>query len=342
MQTAKEILQMEKPGELFTNNADIIRKEYLQLSKKWHPDYNGNSGESNEVMTKINQLYDSALGLIKNNSWESKNIIQFYCTTKEKYEFKYLISYSFELGQYYIGHDHVIYIFDRKHREFYDQYLKIIKNFKYANDTMKSEFLKCLPYFIKNFETSDGSLGVVVRKTPDCLLLKDILAYYKGNIPDRHVAWIMGSLYNIACFIDYNGLTHNGISLDNYYISPLYHNGQLLGGWWYSTNQEQNMMGVSKEIYDILPPKVRNDRVSNITTDLESIRFIGKQLLGEKNGCKVKYNKDLPKSFIDWLLAGSSNSAYEEYSKWNTVLTNSYGKRKFIEMNLSFEDLYSK
>jgi hypothetical protein len=100
------------------------------------------------------------------------------------------------------------------------------------------------------------------------------------------------------------------------------------------------MKGMASETYNLLSSTMRENHVGNITTDLESIRYLGRQLLKEENGSKIRYNTSLPKSMVDWFLAGSSDSAFEEYSRWNVVLTNSYGKRKFIEMDLSANNLY--
>ena len=337
---AKEILSFKTVGELFTNDKDIMKSEYIKLSKIWHPDCNDNSKESNDVMSIINQLYEKGLRLIEENKWEGKNYIKILCKNKKSYQIKYRTVNSFELGTMYISDTIVAYLIDNKHKNFLDNYKLRVKNFKYANDKMKTEFSKYLPNILEEFETVDNQIGIIVQKTPDLLLLKDVLDYYNGNIPDKHVAWILSSLYNIICYVSFNGLSHNAISLNNYFISPQYHSGALLGGWWYTVGQGDKMLGVSKEIYNILPPKTKENKQGNITTDLESVRFIGKQLLGEKNGCKIKYNTTIPKTLIDWMLVGSSESAVEEYSKWNIVLNNTYGKRKFVDMNLSSDILY--
>lgn len=338
--SAQDILKAKLPGDLFTNNADALKLEYFELSKRWHPDMNGNSLESKEVMIKINDLYQKALVLIKDGKWEMSNWVTIVRHGNVKQQFKFLTSMPFELGMQYISDSNIAYLVNGTYKTFYDNYLKSISSLKYTNDDMKKEFTRFLPKMQESFETYDKQYCIFVEKMPDLLLLKDVLGYYKGILPDRHVAWIMSSLYNLACFIDFNNLSHNGISLSNYYISPKYHSGALLGGWWYATAQDSNMIGISSETYNLLPSTMRENHVGSITTDLESIRYLGRQLLGEANGSKIKNNTSLPKSMIDWFLAGSSDSAYEEYARWNVVLTNSYGKRQFIEMDLSADKIY--
>jgi hypothetical protein len=338
--TARDILFAKNVGDIFTNDKNIIKSEYIVLSKRWHPDYNDNSDESNAVMSKINLLYDNALKLIENKKWEGNNFLQLCDKNNKLYHIKYLSRHNFELGSMFICDDKVVYLLDKDYKNFYINYMNNIKTLKYADDKMKSEFNKYLPIKNEYFETNDNKFAIIVNKTDDLFLLEDVWEYYSGNIPDRHVAWILSSLYNIACYLNYNNISHNGIDMKNYFISPKYHSGALLGGWWYTVNTNQKMLGISKSLYDVLPPRIKEDKLGNITTDLESIRLIGKQLLGEKNGCKIKYNKNLPQPIVNWLLMGSSENAFVEYSKWNTVLTNAYGKRKFIDMGLSSEILY--
>jgi hypothetical protein len=232
--TANEILAITNVGDVFSNDINIIKKEYQKLAKEWHPDFNGNSLESNTVMTKINLLYEKALILIGENKWEGTNFIKIPCVNNKSYEIKYKVSYNFELGNMYVNDNIVVYIVDGKHKDFYKNGISKIKNFKFVNDKMKEEMQRFLPIINEEFETIDSQYGVILKKTPDLLLLKDVLQYYNNNIPDKHVAWILSSLYNIACYIDYSNLAHNGITLSNYFISPKYHSGALLGGWWYA------------------------------------------------------------------------------------------------------------
>ena len=102
------------------------------------------------------------------------------------------------------------------------------------------------------------------------------------------------------------------------------------------------MRGMSIETYKLLPPIMQENHLGNIVTDLESVRYLGRILLGENNGTKIRYDKNLPTKLIDWFLSGSSDTAFEEFERWNIVLTNSYGKRQFIEMKLSSNDIYSE
>jgi len=76
---------------------------------------------------------------------------------------------------------------------------------------------------------------LVVEKAPDQVPLRDLLEHLNGKLSAEHTAWILSSLLNIACYLQYAALTHNAVSPDTFFVSPEAHSGALLGGWWYAT-----------------------------------------------------------------------------------------------------------
>jgi len=173
--------------------------------------------------------------------------------------------------------------------------------------------------------------------------MKDVISYFKdGYIDPKHVAWILSSIYNIQCYFEHMGMSHNSITTDMCYISQEFHSVAVLGGWWNSVNIGSRMIGVTSEILNIMTPTIREKKVGNIRTDLESIKLIGRNLFGDKIGNKLKLDKDIPKPMSDWLISPSSGSAVNDYKIWTNVLQGSFGKRKFIELNLTSKMVYDK
>ncbi len=340
--TANNILDMKEPGELFSDNIDSIKEEYLNLAKIYHPDRNDNSKESNDVMTQVNFFYTECIDMINSGRYEKPGLIKITGVDKKTYEIKYRISHKFELGTMYVGNTIVLYLLDKEYEDLFVNSMKVINDFTFIDEKMKLEFEGYLPKVINKFETLDGSFGIVVSKTPDLILLSDVLEYYDGKIPVRHVAWIISSLMNIVCYIDYNELSHNSISLDNYFISPKSHSGSLLGGFWYSVPIGSKMLSVSEKTYSIMPPHIKNKKCGDILTDLESVRLIGRELLGDKNGTRLLERRDVPLAMAQWLRSVASDKPSVEYSKWSEVLYKSFGERKFIEMDLTENSLYTK
>jgi hypothetical protein len=205
---------------------------------------------------------------------------------------------------------------------------------------MRCEFEKYFPKILIKFDTIDEKIGMLIEKAEDVYSLKDILNYYDGKVPSKHVVWIMSSMYNIACYLYYNNLSHNGITIDNYYISPAYHSGSLLGGWWYAVSLDEKMLGVTNDIFNIMSPDMKTSKKGTYLLDLESIRLIGRTLLGDKNGISLIKDSDIPKTLFDWVRGVPMNDPMEEYKLWDNVIKESYGERKFIEMNIIKDKLY--
>lgn len=91
------------------------------------------------------------------------------------------------------------------------------------------------------------------------------------------------------------------------------------------------MLGVPSAVYDIMPIKAKSEKLSDIITDLESAKLIGRQLSDISS---------LPKLFQSFLNSGSAHDAIEEFNRWNTTLDKSYGERKFVNMQVTKTDIY--
>jgi hypothetical protein len=340
--SAQAILSYTKPGELFSDHPDRIKDEYTRLAKFWHPDNHANSGKSNEVMAKINLLYQEGLESLRLGRWEKSGWIRLSGKDGKRHEITYYSAVPFELGTMYIGNQVVAFLIDRVNRDFYRNARQVIAGFRYANEKMKSEFQRYLPKVIAEFETTDEHLGLVIAKTPDLILLQDLLAYFDNRMEERHMAWIVSSLLNLVCYLDYAGLSHNSITLGTYFVSPEKHNGALLGGWWYATPRGGRMPGVPEKIFAIMPPRVKSEKKGSILTDLESVRLIGRELLGDPAGNRLSAVETYPAPLIEWLRGASPESALEEYSRWGEVLKASFGARRYVNLPVTAAIVYAK
>jgi hypothetical protein len=339
-----EILSIKEPGLLFTGDPRNIENEYKELAMQWHPDRN-RTKDTTEVMSRINELYDLAIFMLEKGIWIAKDTL----TLKEKsgvtVKFPYKKHHQFELGDLYINDHEVIYVIDKINKDLFDNARKAISNFKFKSDRMKQEVLRYLPEVIRTFETADERYVMEVKKTPDLLILKDVLEYHTKNpIPDwdRHVAWIQSTLHNLVCYFEVSGITHNSISLDTYFISPEFHSGALLGGWWYSIEQGRKMIGVPARTFGLMPLKTKESKEASIKTDLELLRSIGRELLGDSSGVRLLKNKVAPPPMINWLRSAPAKDAIKDYKLWQNVLTDSFGPRKFVKLELTSEILYGK
>ena len=192
---AEEILRAAQPGAIFTGADErTLAGEFRILAKLWHPDIN-KSKDAAQVMARIKKLYDDGLTMLQQGKWEIPGLLKLTDKNEDKeYRIHYLASHAFELGMMYINNSMVAYVLDAQHRDLFDNADGLLTiGFKYGSDRIKAEVSRYLPTLKKTFETDDGRFCMVINKTPDLLLLRDVLEYYKGQIPNRHAAWIQST-----------------------------------------------------------------------------------------------------------------------------------------------------
>lgn len=343
--TAEQILGMTKAGDLFSNNREDCKIEYRELSKHWHPDTN-QSPKSKDVFCKIGELYAAALKNFDAGTWEKTNFVKLTLSNGKSIEMTYLDKFDFELGKCYVTSTKVIYILKESARKYVQPMKTGLAEISYRDKAMEDYFSRFFPQNVKYREVAGTSEQIIVfDKTPDVHPLENLLNYFNRvglQNKDKHIAWVITRLLNIAVLFNRNNLVHNGICLENCFVSPKYHTILLYGGWWYSTKVGKRMIGTTKGIYDIMPVGAKTSKASNFITDLESIKLLGRQLFGNENCRKLAEDTQVPKAISDFLISGSSDDALKELKTWDKVLESAYGERKFITLDVTPGDIYRK
>lgn len=343
--TKQEILKisLRSPEKLFLEVATEkeLKDAYIKLSFKWHPDKNLSSKDkTDEVFAHINLLYKEAKDKFKKDCWNKGFLKEFISLGNKKTVFSYINEYDFELGYYLISSNSVAWIISAEFEDLAINSIKKIENIKYANDKMKSEMQKFIPKIKSFIKTQDKQTVIIMERDSNSILLKDVLNYYT-KIEPKHVAWILSNCYHLCCFLEYNKLMHGGITVDNLFINPETHAAQLLGGWWFTHHQNDKLKALSTQTVSIAPFEVLNNKIALGALDLECIRLIGRQLLGDKSGINFIKNKDIPAPLTQWLRGASKENAFKEYDIWYKVLKDSFGVRRFIKMELNPNDIYN-
>ena len=339
--TASEILAIDvsKPEKIFTESNFSI--ELRRLNRKWHPDVN-KSSNANDVFVHINALGKVAKERIKNNAWNSKDVITFTTQKNKTYRFKFMKQHPFELGQCYIGKSKIAYVINEANDDLYKNGIKAISSIKYPTKEFSKEFSKLFPNVIFNDKTDIGNV-VVIDKPKNAIMLKDIIEYLPNKkIDPKHVAWIVGCLYNITAFLDHVKLCHNAITLSTVFVDPAQHSVFLLGGWWYMTKAETKLKAIPKELLKILPNDIFDDKLSKTQYDRIAVKGVAIGCLGDPSlvGSRLLADKAIPKPMLDWVRMSSSLNAIEEYRGWDDTMKECYGKRKFVEFKININDVY--
>ena len=329
--TVEELLQKTEPYELFTNDVHKNKSIRKQLLLEFHPDSHGGEVEYREAVVRINALYEQAEEQLKEGIWIQPGQVILNDTSGKTQVMQYRRKDAFELGTRFVGRRSVLFLLEEEHKEFAGRMTDSLRKIGFADDSMAIEFTKYLPKIQAMFQTMGGRIGIVVEKPQGLYTAAELLQYYDGAMDPRSVTWILSSLYNLLCFFEFNQINHNGITIQNYYISPQYHYGKLLGGWWYATGEGEKLYCLSEEMYERLSPIEQQEGRSSCQIDLEAVHAIGRTLLGEETG--------IPEPLKNWLMGPAMETAYEEYSKWNQVIQDSFGGRFFFEMGINEEKL---
>lgn len=341
--TEEEILsvKVEKPEIIFLANDEAgLKNIYRKLSALWHPDKHiTDKKDTGQIFVHIKLLYESALKKLGDGTLGKGLTVSFKTKDDKQFIFKYQRERDFELGKCYITNEYVAWCFLPEYKKNAQEGLERIKRLKFADDKMKKEFSKYVPKIDKILETSEYFI-IVMKKEKEFLNLKDVFEYHVKMEP-KHMAWVLSTMYNIGCFLKYNGVMHGGITLENYFINPSNHEGYVLGGWWYSKNFGEKIEMLSEVAVDVAPVSLLNSKKAQEGLDLEMIKLAGRIMLGDSTGVYLNKNKALPKRLISWLRDASMGNAFKDYEIWmKDILQESFGVRRFIKMEVTANDIY--
>ncbi|HEY9734412.1 MAG TPA: hypothetical protein V6C89_21055 [Drouetiella sp.] len=349
--TAENILSVKLPESLFSRSPGEAKHEYRILARRWHPDHQ-NEPEAVRVFVHIVELYGLARKKLAAGDWDTScekiedqkpGLHRFRLTDNSVKTCRYRACRTFELGKVYISDNSITYEIDNEFKELFEQGRKRIRMLCFRGDAMALEMSKYLPQIKHEFKTSTSSI-LVIRKTPDQLLLRDVIKHFNGRVaPISHTGWILNNLLNMACYLDWAGLSHNAITSTTVFISPLRHTAMLLGGWWYATKSEQPLSFLPEEALPSIPPDVLRNKRTDPRVDLELIKTIGRELLGDPSGAHLALDKSLPPDLVHWLQLPSSGNPVEEYKTFKRdILVGAFGSPKFVDMRLDANELYKE
>lgn len=271
-------------------------------------------------------------------------------------EISYLTKRRADLCTMYVARHNIIYIFESGHADYAARYREMVGKLVYPTPEMERELANYVPRVVTECRLMDGSTFLAIEKKEGTYPLKML-----GTLTHRHVAWVISRLENLCCLLDYNNMTLNAFTAENLFADPANHQIYLYGGWWFAGYSGSETAGASESV---IPYLEKNRRFPNLPTsgqksrcsartDLESIRLVAARLLGYPNRESLKDADDstsessvqemlLPEPFRRFLLQPPEPDARADFAKWDRVLTESYGERKFIPLTMTEEEIYSK
>lgn len=339
--SAKEILKIDKinPEKIFS--VDIYQLQFRRMRSHWHPDKSSDP-QAEEVFKLLMDMGEIAEERIASNTWKTKANLLYKTADGKTLRFFYRAFRSFELGKMYIGDTKVVYVLDDEYGQYYKNGIRAINDIKYKDAKLKKVFEPSMPKVVRQDKTDIGYV-VVVEKPKGMILLQDLIDYLPNKtLPPKHTAWVVSRLYNVAAFLELNGICHNSILPTTVFVNPEEHAIAVLGGWWYSTKAESKLKAVPAELIKVLPKEVFKEKKSKTSYDRLAIKGVGIGCLGDSTliGSRLLMDKDIPKPFLTWLRSPSSANAIKEYEGWDKTLEISFGKKKFIKLDVNINDVY--
>lgn len=322
-----------EPERLFTDPAKL-EAEHHALRKRWHPDAGGDS----KVFAHIEALRRVADQRVAKGLWQPHG--RYIVTGKDgkRFEIKHHAKRSFELGEMLIGKNIVTFVI---RSEFGDQVingLRHIGKIRYPTEKFRASLAQHLPHVARSVETADGWV-LCMRKDPDEVLLSDLIKHM-GQIPPKHTAWVISSLLNLACFLEVNETSINGLTPETVFVSPKRHAVSLYGGWWYAAGYGKLLRHLPPDTHPLASVALLKHKVANGQLDLACIKAIGRACLGDPSGGTLRGRADVPAPFNQFLQLPPAKSAFVEYENWPKVLEASFGPRRYHELKISGEDVY--
>jgi hypothetical protein len=348
---AERLLKISAPENLFSQSLLEAKREYRALAFRWHPDRE-KSKVAPAVFAHVASLYQAARRGLFDGSWvepcekvevEVPGMKAFRLTDGSVRRFRHHRMRRFELGIMFINDHAVLFEVGHHFRDLFLNACASIESLAFSNEKMAAEMSPSLPQITDLFETRTSSV-LVLRKTPDQLLLADALAHCEGRLmPIEHVGWILNVLLNLCCYLEWAGITHNAICPETFFVSPLRHSGMLLGGWWYAVGTGKQLIALPETSLQFIPEDIVRNKRGDCRADLELVKSIGRTVLGDPGGAHLQFDSNLSPALINWLRLPTSGKAMRDYSAWkHNVLPAAFGRPKFVRMNLSSLDLYKE
>jgi hypothetical protein len=318
---------------VFGEPGEPARLAYRRMIRRWHPDRNADP-RAHDIFIKLHDMYQRmerqsagvklTLRDEKGRTWQM--------SAREKQ--------SFELGNYYRARRSLAYQVDADHKALFDNFQNTTRSFGYANAKMREHIEPGLPHIQAAHWGEQGGL-IVLPRPSGSVRLADVLKHYKSQglaVPAKHVGWILNGLYSLGCYLAYSKLAHQAIGSSTVWIDPAKHSVMLLGGWFYSRPMGQSIRVLPAWAAANAPRSYIAGRESGHRLDMELIHALGRELLGDRAGQRMR--PDTPKPITDALRLPATGTALEQYQSWKQVLLECFGPPKFVDMALAPQHIY--
>lgn len=349
VKSEKVIMAANSPREIFSMNPDTLEQEFEEYREAYRPRAYSNI-QNFIILQKVTMLYRTATEMLdKEDTFvaETMGTLEYYDTEGRYHVHKYIYCRDLNVSKMYVTDKQVIFVTREKYREYHDNYLKKAKRFQHLDPDTWKMVEHMLPKVVASCKTTDDDLVIVLNKPCTRIYhLREIQDFYGGKMHPRYVASILNRLYSLLTYLEIVGINYNAFTIDNLFFAPgrVTEKGQnytiedmrfigAYGGWFFSTWSDEKIRGLPKEVYELLSPDEKAHGYSSFRVNALAIKQVARELLGDVSGCDLG---ETPVAMAEWLNSTlCEKNAYEEYVAWEQVLKASFGKRRFVDMDVS-------
>ncbi len=346
----KLIMDATSPREIFSMNPDTLDQEFEKYREAYRPKAYSNI-QNFMIMQKVTMLYRMARELFKKGDAESPYItngsLEYYDTSGQHHLHRYIYRANLKVTEMFVTNEQIVFVTSGKNCIYHENYIRKTKKFQRLSADTWQVTEPVLPKVESNCETTEGDLVIVLNKPCTKVYpLREILDYFDGKLRPEYVASILNRMYSLLTYLEIVGINYNAFTVDNLFFAPgrRTEEGQecriedmrfigAYSGWFFSTWSDEKIKGLPREIFELLSEEEKVHGYSSFRANALAIKRVARELLGDVSGSDFG---NIPAPMANWLNSTScKKNAYEEFVGWDQALKSSFGKRRFVDMDVS-------
>lgn len=311
----------------FGRDEEKAEKLRRSLISQWHPDRNSDP-KAGHVFDHIKKLYASAKRRFKKNGCS----VVFVAPGDKRYQLTYERRFKIDEGTVYVGRQRISYQFAKEFADFALRSYDFIKKFPFFSPKMRKEMEQFLPKVNRHVTLNGGSEVLIMEKEAGYVPLQDVRDFLSDGVPPKHVAWMGSSILNSMCYMEICGFAHSALDVKHMLVDPVNHSIALYGGWWYAGYKNEPMYALPERSMRFAPHDIKHRKRHDNRLDQYLFREVLRELLGKQS---------IPKPMEDYIDLPPARNPIEDYERWVKVLEESFGKRRFVKLDIDPEDIYA-
>lgn len=237
--------------------------------------------------------------------WANAETVSFATKDGNDITVRYLYSHEEEGVTTYLARNSILCVFPAQEIDRAAIWLSGLELLSFPPADVKN-LQECFPKFLGRYDLEDGRVLLSFER-PDNVFPLSMF----GSLAPEHAAWITSRLENICCVLEYSQIQHGGIHADSVFINPFTHHAILFGDW------ETTRSRYNYSLHDT-------------RKNLRQLRELALHVMGMHVG-------EAPKEFLTFLKSEPADNAYQDFERWDRVIEEGFGGRRFAKMDLDFE-----